>query len=465
MSQFEESKYKELKEEYTKVTKRILKDRISSKKDTLSRYETEIIDAHNNITGYFDELFENGNVATKEFLRTEIINIREKTLKCLGRINSHVRLPKDLFTQINIEDCTDFSELSENEAESEPDDNNSTIVGRSSNSSVPQNSQNKSTENIDSILQKSTDKMASDEDLDTGSGTQNKEMTELEFIRWATHVIVRFKGDPLALKTFVNSVNLVRTVSKNKYNELLKSLVLTKLEGKALESVDDCDTIDEILNSLKRNIKHDSSKVISGRMMTMKLNKLTTQEYSAKAEELAEAMQRALIIEGIGATKAKEMVVEKTVEMCRQSARTDLVRSVLASSKFDSPKDAIAKLITEQATNETEKQVLAYRTNFNRNKPNFRGNYRNFNRNSSQSFNRNGNSNGRNFHRGNSRGNPSGARGRGGYHNRNYRNNYGNNFNVRVAENGSAPTEERGAQNNNTNQQQASIFTLERLSR
>lgn len=91
--------------------------------------------------------------------------------------------------------------------------------------------------------------------------------------------------------------------------------MLTKLEGKALEAVDSSDNLTAIVESLKKNIKPDSSKVVLGRMLAMKLNKLGSQEYAAKAEELAEALQRSLIIEGINREKAKEMVIDKTVEI------------------------------------------------------------------------------------------------------------------------------------------------------
>lgn len=70
------------------------------------------------------------------------------------------------------------------------------------------------------------------------------------------------------------------------------------------------------------------------------------------------------------------MAIDKTVEMCRQSAKTDLVRSVLAATKFNDPEEVIAKLITEQATSETERQILAYQKYRGNKNQNHRGNKR-----------------------------------------------------------------------------------------
>lgn len=39
-------------------------------------------------------------------------------------------------------------------------------------------------------------------------------------------------------------------------------------------------------------------------------------------------------MEGISANKAQEMTIDTTVEMCRASPRSDLVKAILASTHF-----------------------------------------------------------------------------------------------------------------------------------
>lgn len=74
------------------------------------------------------------------------------------------------------------------------------------------------------------------------------------------------------------------------------------------------------------------------------------------------------------------MAVDKTVDTCRKNARTDLVRSVLASTSFQDPKEVIAKFLTE-TTLSSEHQVMHYeKFNNYRGNSNNRGSYRGRNR-------------------------------------------------------------------------------------
>lgn len=217
---------------------------------------------------------------------------------------------------------------------------------------------------------------------------------------------------------------------------------MSRLETKALDCVDATKDVDGILNDLKTNIQHDSSKVIEGRLMSLNLNKITSAEFAQKAEQLAEDLQRALIIEGISRVKAQEMVIDRTVTMCRQSARGETVKTVIAATKFSNPKEVIAKLITEQNTHEVEKQILSFRSQNHRGNRNFRGNKRgNFhNRNNHNQNHRN--NNGRFNHRGRGNGN--------GHHRYNNNNRNNNSYNVRVTENSQSPS--GGGQEMNQNQ-------------
>lgn len=109
--------------------------------------------------------------------------------------------------------------------------------------------------------------------------------------------------------------------------------------------------MDEIIEALERDIHPDNSKVVEGRLLALRADKSKLVEFSEKAEELADALRRSLVIEDISQAKAREMTIEKTVEVCRNAARSDLVKSVLASTK----------LIVESSREEKEKQVLAFR--------------------------------------------------------------------------------------------------------
>lgn len=132
----------------------------------------------------------------------------------------------------------------------------------------------------------------------------------------------------------------------------------------------------------------------------------------------------------------------------------------MASTKFEQPKELLAKLITEGNQENSEVQILSFRQNNSvrrgGNNNGFRGHYNSRSYYNNQNYNYSQNNNRGNFgnsYRGNNRGRGynRGNRRNGG----NYNNNNGRNIrHVRVVqENYSAPTAERGNGNNNNNNQ------------
>lgn len=464
---FDAKLFEKYKKDFIKATKKVLKEKISKNPEKLKEYETEIIKLHDVISAYIAPYYDKFNSNDQAIYRNELVYIRDKTLKCFGALNSKKHVSKFIIEILGNEiELTDESDSNAEDSDTEEDNFHSS----------------KSNDSIE-IENDLNDLMSDDKDLTIKpSITQNKTeisskstsdtkekmaISLLEYLRFAASTLNKnYSGDPLSLNAFINSVELVKSVDTDKqFIEQLTTFVLAKLEGKALECVPQDGTLENILKALKDNIKPENSKVISGRMLSLRFNKNSASNFSAEAEKLADALQRSLIVEGISQSKAKEMAVERTVEMCRQSAKSDLVRSVLAAATFNDPKDVIAKLITEQNTHETEKQILAFNRqgNFRKNNGRFNGNknfnnrqngYKNYNQNYNQNNNQYNSQN--NSQRGgfqNKRG-----RGRGNYHNN--RNN--GNYNIHVAENYGSPSTSDGQNNAQSNAQNNQTFSLER---
>lgn len=208
------------------------------------------------------------------------------------------------------------------------------------------------------------------------------------------------------------TIGLLETLATTtELKTFLASFVRTKIDGRAREYLSDTDnTTKLIITSLKKNIKPDSSKVIEGRMLSLRLNASNQAEFSEKAESTAEALRRSLIIEGMTPIKATEIAVDKTIELCRNNARTDLVKSVLEATAYESPKEVIAKLLTQMDKARKENQILSFKTTpkrFNSNKPGGqpqnhqqRFNHSHQNNNNPRYFNNNNNrNNNNNFNR------------------------------------------------------------------
>lgn len=216
---------------------------------------------------------------------------------------------------------------------------------------------------------------------------KNMGLTKVEFLKLASATInYNYSGDSLKLNSFLDAINLLESMAEDNDNKtLLVSFVKTRLEGKARDYIpDNCDKIVNITQILKEKCKPESSKIVEGRMLALRVDRSSLQDFARKAEELSEAFRRALVVEGIPLQKAEELTVEKTVELCRSNTNSDLVKSVLASSRFESSKLVIAKLITESNLEAKEKQVLTYRSNKNKN---------HFNRNANNNKNSHSNDN------------------------------------------------------------------------
>lgn len=79
------------------------------------------------------------------------------------------------------------------------------------------------------------------------------ELTAVEVLRLVSSTINKnYSGDPLALQSFIDSVNLLKDiVAAPALQNTLKQCLLAKLEGTARESVGDPQTVDDIITSLQ----------------------------------------------------------------------------------------------------------------------------------------------------------------------------------------------------------------------
>lgn len=412
------SQIQEKFEDFRGVAKLIIKANISKKRETLSRYRVQIIDANNKFVEYVNENYGKVNDKDREKLGAWLQKVREIFIKCLECLKCERNLP-------DIDQLIDDSHVGEIPAETQ--------------------------ENSDQ-----EDENNSDQD------NEMAEMTPLELFNAVNRQFRNnYDGEPLGLTAFLDSVDLL---SEFATSDVLKAGLLryvrAKLEGRARESVTpEVTTIEELKRVLQDNISPESSDVIRGRLSALKYAYARQEDFAAKAEALAEGLRRALHLEGMSSKMAHETSVKETVNLCRRSTNSDLVKSIIMSTQFKNPKEVIAKLITESDTYVREQQILRFKkaTRGNSNGNNKKGYDRN---NGSRQQGQNNQSNNKQNNNGNFRGRGS-NRGRGGgrgngngnyYNNGNYNNGRWTNNNnngqagpsVRVAHSGN----EQGPQQN-----------------
>lgn len=449
------AKYEKLKNEFVLVKKRIVKAKISKNPEKLNEYKRDIINTHNKVVAFVAKFVHNLKGEDKEYFRKELVYIRDRTITCFGHLNSNIVVATDLLAEINVENLSDSDSADDNNFDQE-DPNASTYAdANEDDESLHSNHSDHSSQSIKS----NNSNHSNPENMSTP-------LTKIEFLRVAAQTINRnYDGDPLALSAFTNSIELLSELATDALKPIFVKFIKSKLEGKALESISpDVNSVDDIITTLRQQIKPDNSKVITGRMLALKIDRSKMVEFTQQAEELSEALQRSLIIEGISQAKAREMTIEKAVEVCRNAAKSDLVKSVLAATPFASPKDVIAKFVVESATEYKERQILAFKQQQKRgNHSRGRGfkNGRNFqnNRNSNgqngnfNNYNSNGNYRGRGQDRG--RGNGRGRRGYNNYNNNGYQEHY-----VRYTENAGGPPQSWRADQQNQPQQNQQQFQV-----
>lgn len=368
----------EEKEKFKSAVKLILKDKLSKNIETLKGYRIKIIERYNGLIRYCAGKYKLVNEEKQQAILTACENAKDKLEECLIRLNCVYELSEETFDELDEENISEprITESSDTETASEAD----AIEGNNS-----------------------------ELDQETNQVEMSVAMTSAEFLRMASgHLNKSYSGDPMALTSFTDSVRLLLTLAtSNELKAFLAQFVKTKIDGRAREFISAQDnTVERIIAALETNIRPDNSKVICGRILSLKLSNSNQEDFATKAEELAEAFRRSLVVEGVTHVKATEMAVDKTVELCRANARSELVKSVLEATAFTTPKDVIAKLLTQIDKAKQESQILAYQKMTDRNK--------NSGQNSSQNY---GNHKGR------------GNRGqRGGNHSRGGHNNYNNGY-------------------------------------
>lgn len=406
------NEFKKFKGDFVAVTKRILKKELSTNPETLKKYETDLKLSFNALVEFTSSFYTQCNTRSQQQIRSDLIYARDRLIRSFGRLNIEIKVSTNLLDSI-VED------IDENFVEEDFDEN----------------SDNNSEHNSEHSSENNSETMS---------------MNQHEFLRLAAQTIPKnYDGDPQALTAFVNAIKLLKTVAGATHIDILRQFLATRLEGKALDAASpEPATVDALIAALTKHIKPDNSSIIESRMMALRADRMKVQDFSKQAEDLANDLKRSLIVEGVSSEKANEMVVKKTTEICRSTAKSELLRTVMAASTFNTVQEVLSKFNIESANETKEHSVLAYRTYRN---PGYRGKQNNYRGHSRGNYRGNGQRNyqNNNNYRGNGRGRSndnqrSNNNGRGRGSNRNYT--------VRYAENEQSPSEDRRGAHNQEDQ-------------
>lgn len=174
-----------------------------------------------------------------------------------------------------------------------------------------------------------------------------------------------YDGDPMGLQTFVTGVEIARDfATTDALRRKLVTYVKGRLDGRARELItDEIETIEDLIDKLKDKIRPESSKVIEARIASLQYSIERQEEFANRAGELANALRRTLIIEGMTARKANELVIDRTIQLCRKNTHSNVVRAVLSAATFETAQEVVAKLITSNDECVKEERMAWYQSN------------------------------------------------------------------------------------------------------
>lgn len=260
---------------------------------------------------------------------------------------------------------------------------------------------------------------------DTESETEF-DMDADKFFNFASKILTtEFDGSSEKLLAFLDSLNLIKAnCNGNERNAVC--YVRTKLSGKARDLISDNDSLEDIINKLKNNIKGEPSQSVIAKLQTLKQKSKSPTEFANEVEQLSLKLKRAYISEGVPVNVAEMYTTDQTVKSLSVNTNSERVKIIMQAGTFATSQDAITKFLNVNTNEPQANSVLYTHQNFrtfNNNRSRGRNNYgRQHSRNNNNNFaNNNNNNTGARFHQSrNFRGNSNNRYPRGG--NRGYRN-------------------------------------------
>lgn len=277
--------------EFSNITYKVTRKDRSKNTLTLQRYRTEIIEGYNNFLQYVNSVYQLATSGQKGTLDSRLTHAKQLVEQCFDILKCEYTWPNDFYEPIGIElvgnvpNISGLSVINENPRGEHSNEKNTISTEQNKPDGNPQ-SEPKREENT------------------------KFEMNSLELFNVVNRQFRQnYSGEPLGLTTFIDAVEILETfaTTADLRKDLLRYLT-AKLEGRAREYITDTIvSIEQFKRVLRDNIQPENSKVIEGRIASLRYAYSKQGEFSAKAEELADALRRTLIIEGMTPRKANEI--------------------------------------------------------------------------------------------------------------------------------------------------------------
>lgn len=195
-------------------------------------------------------------------------------------------------------------------------------------------------------------------DTEDSEEEETMALSTFEFFNLASKLVpLEFDGSVDKLQSFLDSLTLLQANSEGHTDRAL-AFIKTRLTGKARDLISDDMTLDDIVRTLKNNIKGESSKVVSAKLLTLKQNFKDTSKFAAEIESLAISLKKAYITEGVPNAVAQTYATDTAVKSLIKNAASERTRLVMEAGTFPTIQDAISKLVSIEADSNNSATVL-----------------------------------------------------------------------------------------------------------
>lgn len=313
MEQDAKVKLNEFDAKFKALKTKILRINATKDEKKINKYIKEVVDAYNSFVLFASPLFAKADFNLQLLLRNHFIKYRDNTVALFAVLKVEYAPTNSLHKQIELQ-----IEVDSNPSSSPP-------ASPLSNSPPPS----------------------------PPPSPNMSELTNIQFINACSrHITINYDGKFETLRSFIQKVKFLQTLATTEeLSNTLTAYVMTKLDQKALSKVsEDPQNVDEIINCLKKKVTHESSKVLEGRMIALAIDNKPMATFQKQADSLADDYQQALVEEGIPLQIAEKLTLDKTIDLCRKNSKSSEVRAIICTSKYKTPADVVAVMVTEKCT-------------------------------------------------------------------------------------------------------------------
>ncbi|XP_055527362.1 uncharacterized protein LOC129719983 [Wyeomyia smithii] len=183
-------------------------------------------------------------------------------------------------------------------------------------------------------------------------------------------LIPAYDGSSGGVKSFVDAVNLVKTIVPAESKPAAIQIILTKLSGKARNLFATTpENYDCITQSLTNNCSDKSNDLAKTNLSNLKLKSADDiQNFSKQVDLLAEKLNETYIREQIPSDAAKRMTLKAAIQTMVENSANSETRMMLKVGKFDNLQEAINVMIeNEKPTIKTSNSVVLNATRISSN--------------------------------------------------------------------------------------------------